>query len=259
MLILSRRVHEKVVFPSLETTVEVVELRPGVVRLGITAPSGVRVFREEVLKRPGIKLDAAPTPLQPPQDMHRLRNRLQAAMLALELSQQQLAISASGDAAGTLNKLRDELHAVNDAVGLMDPAPKAKPQPAAKPVTGSALLVEDDHNECELLAGLLRLTGYEVATAGDGLQALEYLRQHGAPDVVLMDMMLPTCDGPTTVRAIRGSHKFDGLKIFALSGHAPDSFAIDARDGVDAWFQKPLRPEALLKALAQAAREAISA
>ncbi len=52
MLVLSRRPNEKIVLPGLGVTVQVVSVRPGVVRLGIEAPSGVRVLREELLQRP---------------------------------------------------------------------------------------------------------------------------------------------------------------------------------------------------------------
>jgi carbon storage regulator len=49
MLILSRRVNETVVFPGLNITVRVVRIRGGSVRLGIEAPWGAAVLREELL------------------------------------------------------------------------------------------------------------------------------------------------------------------------------------------------------------------
>jgi carbon storage regulator CsrA len=49
MLVLSRRLHEKVVFPGLNVTVQVVAIKPGVVRIGIEAPPDVAVVREEIL------------------------------------------------------------------------------------------------------------------------------------------------------------------------------------------------------------------
>ena len=51
MLVLSRRPHEKIVLPSINTTVQVVEVKSGVVRLGIEAPPDVAVYREEVWER----------------------------------------------------------------------------------------------------------------------------------------------------------------------------------------------------------------
>jgi carbon storage regulator len=52
MLVLSRRPNEKIVLPGLGITVQVVSVKPGVVRLGIDAPPAVQVLREELLGRP---------------------------------------------------------------------------------------------------------------------------------------------------------------------------------------------------------------
>jgi CheY-like chemotaxis protein len=124
----------------------------------------------------------------------------------------------------------------------------AAPQQSMKPC--KALLVEDDRNECELRAGFLRLAGLEVDTAGDGAEALEYLHTRGQPDVVLLDMVLPRCDGPTTIREIRRDPSCAGLKIFAVTGHSPGRFELDAAtSGVDRWFQKPINPQTLLREL----------
>jgi carbon storage regulator CsrA len=51
MLVLSRRLKERIVLPDLGITIEVVAIKPGVVRVGIEAPPDVPVFREEVLDR----------------------------------------------------------------------------------------------------------------------------------------------------------------------------------------------------------------
>lgn len=177
MLVLSRRINEKIVFPTFDTTVQVVGVRSGLVRLGIDAPSSVTILRAELQERP------------------------------------------RGQVLGR----------------------KAK-----------ALLVEDNANECELLAIILRMAGIQVDTAGDGADALDYLRNNERPDVVLLDMGLPRCDGATTVREIRRDPTYSNLKIFAVTGRSEDEFDL-ARGptGVNRWFQKPLDPVALLHDLNQ--------
>jgi len=112
--------------------------------------------------------------------------------------------------------------------------------------------VEDNANERELLAIFLRMAGVDVDTAGDGADALDYLRHRQRPDVVLLDMVLPRCDGATTVREIRRDPACAGLKIFAVTGRSPDDFDL-ARGpaGVDRWLQKPLDPGLLLHSLNQ--------
>ena len=52
MLVLSRRLNEKVVLPGLGVTLQVVSAKAGVVRLGIEAPPDVAVLREELVGRP---------------------------------------------------------------------------------------------------------------------------------------------------------------------------------------------------------------
>jgi two-component system, OmpR family, response regulator len=51
VLVLTRRLHERLVLPGLGVTVEVVAVKGGVVRLGIQAPPDVKVVREELLDK----------------------------------------------------------------------------------------------------------------------------------------------------------------------------------------------------------------
>jgi carbon storage regulator CsrA len=242
VLVLSRRLKEKIVFPGLDTTVEVVAIKPGVVRLGIEAPPEVTVLREEVLPN----ADRMPARAARPVRLdHQLRNRLNVAAVGLGLLRRQLQAGLTQAAVDTLDKIDYEFLTLRQQ--LETSSPKALPRPPTPP-RRRALLVEDDRNECELLAGFLRLAGMDVATAGDGAGALDYLQTHGAPDVVLLDMVLPHCDGAATVRAIRGDPAWAGTKIFAVSGQGPERFDLDGgRTGLDGWFRKPINPEALLR------------
>ncbi len=52
MLVLSRRLHEAIVFPGLNITIQVVEVKGGGVRIGIEAPKDIQVLREELLQDP---------------------------------------------------------------------------------------------------------------------------------------------------------------------------------------------------------------
>jgi CheY-like chemotaxis protein len=68
--------------------------------------------------------------------------------------------------------------------------------------------------------------------------------------VLLLDMGLPRCDGPTTVREIRQDRQLAGLKIVAVSGHLPEEFNLTrGPGGIDRWFTKPLDPSALIRDL----------
>jgi carbon storage regulator CsrA len=50
MLVLSRRLHERIQFPGLNISIQVVAIKSGVIRLGIEAPPDVSVLREELLQ-----------------------------------------------------------------------------------------------------------------------------------------------------------------------------------------------------------------
>jgi carbon storage regulator len=62
MLVLSRRLNELIVFPGLDITVRVLAVRGNAIRLGIEAPRGVAVFREEILRRKQAELLAVSPP-----------------------------------------------------------------------------------------------------------------------------------------------------------------------------------------------------
>lgn len=239
MLVLSRRLNEKIILPTVPATVQVVALKPGVVRLGIQAPDNVPVFREEVMAAGGGAFVA-----EPPTDLrklnHLIRNRLNAAGVGLSL----LRLQSSQDprAADVLDRIEKELRELQEEIGVLSQPKK----PAAVKPTRRALLVEDNQNERELLSAFLRMADFDVDTAGDGADALDYL-QATRPDFVLLDMMLPRCDGATMLRTLRRDPSYNDLKVFAISGYPPEQLGIDAdKAGIDRWFQKPINAEALL-------------
>src|SRR5579875_2425624 len=188
MLVLSRRLNQKIVFPDIQTTVQVVAVKPGTIRLGIEAPDHIAVYREELLEK-----GALPTPaeknhrLGQDQTAHLLNNLLNVNMVGLALLRRQLALGQIEEMQSTLDKMESNLQSIRQQVEHPGAAPEAAPA-SARPARRRALVVEDNRNECELLAGLLRLAGLDVYTAGDGSAALDYLNSAGKPDFVLMDM-----------------------------------------------------------------------
>src|SRR4051794_6490482 len=115
MLVLSRRPSEKIIFPGIDVTVQVVAVRPGAVRLGIEAPPGVTVLREEVLARAGTQgpgvtplPDAAAGPTLC-QLNHLLRNWLDVAAVGLALLHRQIQ---AGSTATTLDPFDEEIGAL---------------------------------------------------------------------------------------------------------------------------------------------------
>jgi two-component system, OmpR family, response regulator len=250
MLVLSRRPNEKILFPSINATVQIVSVKGVTVRLGIDAPPEVAILREE-LQNPAEmgRANLAPvasTEARLRELRHMVRNRLNVTSIGLALLRKQAKAGSSADLERTIGKMEEEVQLLGQR--LATDAAKAPPQPAAK--VRKALLVEDDQNERELLAGFLRWSGFEVDTAGDGCDALDHLHAGLRPDVVLLDMGLPRCDGATTAREIRRDPACANLKIFAVSGHSPDEYDVaQGPGGIDRWFSKPIDPVLLLREL----------
>ena len=256
MLVLSRRPNEKVLFPSINTAVQVVSIKGGTVRLGIEAPPEVTILRAELQDRTAER--GATTRLPEPAGSrlrglrHLLRNRLNITTVGLGLLREQARAGLSDEMERTIAKIEEEMQRLQQRLESEAAlTPSQPPKPARK--TRKALLVEDEENERELLAGYLRLAGFAVDTAGDGCDALDHLRAGERPDVVLLDMGLPRCDGATTARQIRRDPACAGLKIFAVSGHSPNEYDLDRGPGggIDRWFHKPLDPALLLRELTQ--------
>jgi carbon storage regulator CsrA len=113
MLVLSSRVREKIILPEVRTTLEVVSIHGGSVRLGIDAPPEVRVLRESIPDRvaewgpaPG-PADQAPSFLRVNEMVDR---RLEIARRGLAELGRHLASGQSEDARTILDKLDEDLH-----------------------------------------------------------------------------------------------------------------------------------------------------
>ncbi len=251
MLVLSRGRNDKVVFPTLGISVEILRVAGNKVRLGIDAPHEIPVHRHEVSER--IETNGETETLQFPAPRktaqarlnHAMRNRLNAAALGLHLLHRNVETGDMTDAEATIFKIFNELKAIENE--LEQPTP-TKPTRRTD-IHRRALVVEDNDNERELLAGCLRANGFDVDTAADGLQAMVRLTEK-APDVVLLDIRMPRFDGRKTISAIRKNPDYRGLKLFAVTGSKPEDTDISVGpNGVDRWFVKPLNPKALLDAL----------
>ena len=108
------------------------------------------------------------------------------------------------------------------------------------------LIVEDDADIREILADFLRVKGYDVATAANGLAARDWLRSTRAlPALILLDLMMPVMDG----WLFRAEQLLDAalasIPVIVLSG-AGDVRKEAAALGAVAYVTKPFKLDALL-------------
>ena len=106
------------------------------------------------------------------------------------------------------------------------------------------LLVEDDAKTREMVALYLQREGYEVATAEDGVRALEVARER-EPHLVVLDLMLPRLDGLAVCRALRDSPVAPGIIMVTARTTEDDKLAgLDL--GADDYVTKPFSPPELM-------------
>jgi CheY-like chemotaxis protein len=107
------------------------------------------------------------------------------------------------------------------------------------------LIVEDDGDTRDAMRSLLEFDGYPVFTAGDGTEALEWLRSGFRPGIILLDLMMPGMDGFEFVNEQRQDPQLSSIPVIVYSGHY-DAESNAARLGVKAYFRKPIYIDAFL-------------
>lgn len=118
----------------------------------------------------------------------------------------------------------------------------------------SVLVVEDDPNILLSVQFLLQNAGYQVSTANDGLQAWSLL-QHDAPQVVVLDVMLPGLDGFELCRRIRASEALKHIKVLILSARGGEAEAEKSRQlGANAHMRKPFGTQEFLQTVSELMR-----
>ena len=114
-------------------------------------------------------------------------------------------------------------------------------------MTTLILLVEDNELNRDMLRRRLVRADYEVITAEDGKQALAMIKQK-SPDLVLLDMNLPTLDGWDTCRQVREQPDIADTRILALTAHAMEEHRKRAMEaGCDDYATKPVDFPGLLE------------
>jgi CheY-like chemotaxis protein len=84
----------------------------------------------------------------------------------------------------------------------------------------TVLVVDDDFDVADALRDTLVDEGYQVAIAPDGLAALDYLRANPPPALILLDWMMPHCDGATFRAEQRKDPAISGIPVVLLTADA---------------------------------------
>jgi two-component system, OmpR family, response regulator ResD len=110
---------------------------------------------------------------------------------------------------------------------------------------GTVLVVDDEPTIVEVLARYMERAGYETYEAHDGLEALSLAERHD-PDLVVLDLMLPSIDG---IEVMRRLHERPGPRtaVILLTARGEESDRlIGLRHGADDYVVKPFSPAELV-------------
>ncbi len=106
------------------------------------------------------------------------------------------------------------------------------------------LLVDDERVIAANLGAFLERLGFAVLLAEDGRVAVELVRAH-APDLVVLDVMMPRCDGRAALRELRQSGDWTPVILLTQVGNSTER-ALAIEEGADDYLNKPFDPYELV-------------
>lgn len=116
-------------------------------------------------------------------------------------------------------------------------------------MSGTVLLIEDNEQNRYLATFLLEAHGYQVVWARDGAQGIELAREL-KPDLVLLDIQLPTLDGYGVARALRTIDTLETTPIVAVTSYAMVGDREKAlAAGCNGYIEKPIDPDTFVTEL----------
>jgi CheY-like chemotaxis protein len=105
------------------------------------------------------------------------------------------------------------------------------------------LVIEDNQQNLYLMRYLLEDCGYEVFEAMDGKEGIE-MAASISPDLILLDIQLPTMDGYAVTRALRQNNELAKTPIVAVTSYAmPGDREKALEAGCSGYIEKPIDPD----------------
>ncbi len=119
--------------------------------------------------------------------------------------------------------------------------------------TSRILIIDDDKQICAILSDLVKGEGFEATVAYEGEKALKIVRS-AAPDLLLVDMMLPGMDGMEVLRQVKDLDP--ELPVVFITGHADARGAVKAiKAGAHDYLSKPFDNQDVIRVVHRALAE----
>ena len=110
-------------------------------------------------------------------------------------------------------------------------------------------VIDDEESVRRLLQLVLELAEHEVLLAEDGVQGLDMIR-HQHPDLIVLDVMMPSMDGLTMLKQLHAEEKAQGIPVLVLTAATLSAVAVELlRSGADQVMTKPFDPAKVVAAV----------
>jgi len=118
---------------------------------------------------------------------------------------------------------------------------------------GKIILIVDDSATMLLsIKSTLEINGFTVLTAGDGVQAMDKIKEGARPDLILTDINMPNMDGLELIRNLRKTPGFRFTPILTLTTESQAAKREEAKMyGATGWMVKPVMGPDLIKVIKQ--------
>ena len=116
------------------------------------------------------------------------------------------------------------------------------------------LIVDDDPDIREGSGAVLETNDYHLATASNGIECMEHIRDE-LPDLLILDMLMPRMDGFAVIRELRSDPDLTGIPIIILTTVIEDAayrryeLETGVAMGVSNYIEKPASPDELLRSV----------
>lgn len=110
------------------------------------------------------------------------------------------------------------------------------------------LVVDDEDDVRKYLSTALIDAGFSVDTAGDGLEAINYLKEGNLPDLISLDLVMPKHSGMKFYHEMRKNKEWAKIPVLIVTGHAHDDmgkvdFEQMMMSGPGVYLEKPVKPK----------------
>lgn len=122
------------------------------------------------------------------------------------------------------------------------------------------LVVDDEPNVREYLAMILQDAGFQVVTAGDGVEALDLIKRD-PPDFISLDLIMPRKSGHKLLYELKRDKKLSRIPVLIVTAHAKDDLGKDdlqdlldnrIMSGPGTYLEKPVNPHSYVQSIQRA-------